>query len=72
MLIIAERINASRKSIFEAITTENVNHIQGEAKNQDLAGADYIDVNAGTFVGDEKEKLKWVVEAVQEVTEKPL
>ena len=45
--------------------------IQGEAKAQTQAGADYIDVNAGTFVGEEADKLKWIVEAVQEVTDLP-
>ncbi len=72
MLIIAERINASRKSISQAISDGDREFIQNEAKNQDQAGGDYIDVNAGTFVGEEAEKLKWVIEAVQEVTEKPL
>ncbi|MCE5264018.1 MAG: dihydropteroate synthase [Deltaproteobacteria bacterium] len=72
MLIIAERINASRKSIAQAISAADRGFIQGEAKAQTEAGADYIDVNAGTFVGEEAEKLKWIVEAVQEVTELPL
>ena len=72
MLIIAERINASRKSIAQAISSENAMFIRDEAKAQDRAGADYIDVNAGTFVGEEAEKLKWIIEAVQEATEKPL
>lgn len=72
MLIIAERINTSRKYISQAIVSQNTAFIQDEAKAQDLAGADYIDVNAGTFVGEEAEKLQWVIEAVQEVTTKPL
>lgn len=72
MIIIAERINASRKSIAQAISSEDVTFIQNEAKKQDEAGADYIDVNAGTFVGEEADKLRWVIEAVQAVTEKPL
>jgi 5-methyltetrahydrofolate--homocysteine methyltransferase len=72
MLIIAERINASRKYIAEAISSQNAAFIQGEAKAQDQAGADFIDVNAGTFVGKESEKLQWIIETVQAVTEKPL
>lgn len=72
MLIIAERINASRKYIAQAISSGNIGFIQNEAKAQDQAGADYIDVNAGTFVGEEAERLKWVIEAVQQVTAKPL
>jgi cobalamin-dependent methionine synthase I len=72
MLIIAERINASRKYIAQAISSRNAAFIQDEAKAQDHAGADFIDVNAGTFVGEEADKLRWVVEAVQQVTAKPL
>lgn len=72
MLIIAERINTSRKYISQAIESENVSFIQDEAKAQDRAGADYIDVNAGTFVDEEAERLKWVIEVVQQVTDKPL
>jgi cobalamin-dependent methionine synthase I len=72
MLIIAERINSSRKAITKAIAEGDRAFIQAEAKAQASAGANYIDVNAGTFVGREAEKLKWVVEAVQEATELPL
>jgi cobalamin-dependent methionine synthase I len=72
MLIIAERINASRKQIAQAISTGDRAFIQEEAKAQTQAGAHYIDVNAGTFVGEEAEKLKWIIEAVQEVTHLPL
>ena len=72
MLIIAERINASRKYIAQAISSKNIDFIQNEAKAQDQAGADYIDVNAGTFAGEEAEHLKWVVQTVQAATELPL
>jgi 5-methyltetrahydrofolate--homocysteine methyltransferase len=72
MLIIAERINASRKQIAHAIRAGDRAFIQGEAKAQDQAGAHYIDVNAGTFVGEEADRLQWIVEAVQEVTDLPL
>src|SRR5574340_9429 len=72
MLVVAERINASRKQIAQAIKAGDRLFIQGEAKAQAQAGADYIDVNAGTFVGEETDKLKWIIEAVQEVTDLPL
>ena len=72
MLIIAERINTSRKQVAQAISTGDRAFIQGEAMAQAQAGAHYIDVNAGTFVGEEADKLKWIVEAVQEVTDLPL
>ena len=72
MLIIGERINASRKAIAEAIASRNTALIQNEAKIQAAAGADYIDVNAGTFVGEEAKYLKWLMETVQEVVDIPL
>jgi 5-methyltetrahydrofolate--homocysteine methyltransferase len=72
MLIIAERINASRKYIAQAISSKNTDFIQNEAKAQDQAGADYIDVNAGTFVGEEARHLKWVIQTVQAATDLPL
>lgn len=72
MLIIGERINASRKSIAEAISSRNAAFIQNEAKVQATAGADYLDVNAGTFFGEETKHLRWVIEIVQEVTDLPL
>ncbi len=72
MLIIGERINASRKSIAEAIASRDRTFIQNEAKTQVAAGADYIDVNAGTFVGEEAKHLQWIIETVQEVTDLPL
>ena len=72
MLIIAERINASRKAIAQAVSAEDRAFIQAEAVAQAQAGAHYIDVNAGTFVGEEADKLKWIVEAVQGVTDLPL
>jgi len=72
MLIIAERINSSRKPIARAIEEHDITFIQNEAKLQAEAGGDYIDVNAGTFVGQEAEYLKWIIEVVQEVTDKPL
>ena len=72
MQIIAERINASRKNIAEAISSRNKAFIENEAQAQAQAGADYMDVNAGTFVGEEAEHLKWVIEVVQGVTDLPL
>jgi 5-methyltetrahydrofolate--homocysteine methyltransferase len=72
MLIIGERINSSRKQIAEAISSRNAAFIQNEAKAQTKAGADYIDVNAGSFVDEEAEHLKWLIEVVQEATDHPL
>ena len=72
MLIIAERINTSRQQIARAVAAGDRVFIQEEARAQTLAGAHYIDVNAGTFGDEEAEKRAWVIEAVQEVTDLPL
>lgn len=64
MLIIGERINSSRKQIAEAISSHNADFIQNEAN--------YLDVNAGSFIGEEAKHLKWLIEVVQEVTDCPL
>ena len=72
MLIIGERINSSRKSIAEAIVSRNEAVIQAEARAQAEAGAGYIDVNAGSFVGEEERHLRWVIEVAQEATDRPL
>jgi cobalamin-dependent methionine synthase I len=71
MIIIGELINASRKAIKAAIEAQDAEAIQKVAKDQAEAGADYIDVNAGIFVGKEPEYLKWLVETVQQATDKP-
>jgi len=72
VLIVAERINSSRKAINEAIKAKDADFIRSEAKAQAEAGADYIDVNAGSFVGQEAEYLCWLVEIVQGAIELPL
>lgn len=72
MLIVAERINASRKAIRAALEALDAGFIQQEARTQDAAGAHYIDVNGGTFPGREPELLAWLVDTVQAVTDKPL
>jgi len=72
MLIVAERINSSRKSIAAAIEAKDRDFIHNEAVVQTKAGADYIDVNAGSFVGEEIERLKWLIEIVQGATDLPL
>ncbi len=71
MLIVGELINATRKAISAAIEARDSVAIQKVAKEQWEAGANYIDVNAGVFVGREAEYLKWLVTTVQEVVDGP-
>ena len=72
MIIIGERINSSRKRITEAITARDADFIRNEARAQVNAGAHYIDVNAGSFLGEETKHLTWLIEVVQGITDQPL
>ncbi len=72
MEVIGERINTSRKHINKAVSERNTEYIQEQVRMQDKAGADYIDVNAGTSVSAEVGDLEWLMDIVQEVTDKPL
>ncbi len=71
MIVVGELINASRKKIKEAIENKDAAYLQEVARDQAEAGADFIDVNAGVFVGQEADYLKWLVEIVQEAVEAP-
>lgn len=71
MIIVGELINASRKAISGAIKDNNAAYIKQVAKGQYEAGANYIDVNAGIFVGKEGEYLKWLIQNIQEDLEVP-
>jgi len=72
MLIIGERINSSRKPIANAIASGDADLIKKEALAQAEAGADFIDVNAAAILGQELDRLKWLIDTVQSVTDTPL
>jgi len=71
MIIVGELINASRKSVGEAIQAQNAAEIRKLARDQVEAGAHYVDVNAGTFVDKETEYLPWLVRTVQSEVQFP-
>ena len=71
MLIAGELINSSAKSIREAIENKNAAVITDVALQYVESGADYIDGNAGIFVGKEANYIKWILETVQETVNKP-
>ena len=71
MIIVGELINASRKAIKTAIEARDAQAIQKVARDQHDAGADFIDVNAGVFVGKEADYLKWLTTTVQEIVDGP-
>jgi 5-methyltetrahydrofolate--homocysteine methyltransferase len=71
MIIIGELINASRKAIKAAIEAGDAEAIRTVAADQARAGADYIDVNAGIFVGKEAQYLQWLVQEAQAAGGRP-
>ena len=72
MIIVGERINSSRVKIAEAIKKKDSEFIRKEAIMQVEAGARMVDVNVGTFVAEEPEYLKWIVQTIQEAIDVPL
>lgn len=72
MLVVGEKINTSRKSIEDAVMRRDTAFISKVAREQAEAGANYIDVNAGTFLDREIECLCWLVETVQSEVDLPL
>lgn len=75
MLVIGEKINASNRSVGEAIAKRDGEFVANLARAQAAAGADYIDVNAGGGQGtgqNETTAIEWLVEVVQTATDKPL
>ncbi len=72
MIIIGEKINGTRKSIARAIADKDHDFIGDLALRQVKAGADYLDINAGTHPDTEPEDMVWLINVVQEVTDVPL
>jgi cobalamin-dependent methionine synthase I len=72
MLIIGEKINGTRKLVNKAVLERDADHIRKLAISQVEAGADVLDINAGTPPDREPEDMVWLINTVQEVVDKPL
>ncbi len=72
MIIIGELINGSRKEIAQAIGDRDADCIKQLAIQQVEAGAEFIDCNPGTVGEQEVADMQWLVETVQEATDKPI
>ncbi len=75
MIIIGENINATNKKVAEAIEQRDAAFFSDLAKAQAEAGADFIDVNAGSGHGTAQENrraMEWLVDTIQQATDKPL
>jgi len=72
MILIGENINIMSKAIGGAIKEKDPKPIQDLAKAEAEVGVDYLDLNIGPARKAGDELMTWVVNTVQEVTDKPL
>jgi 5-methyltetrahydrofolate corrinoid/iron sulfur protein methyltransferase len=72
MLIIGELINGMYKRIARAIAEKDKATIQECALEQVKAGAEALDVNCGPGSADPVSDMRWLVETIQEATDKTL
>ncbi len=70
MIVIGEKINATRKAIAEALASRDEQHIIETARQQIAAGAHYLDINGGDpREGEEAKNMAWLIELVQANTD---
>lgn len=72
MLIVGERINTFKKSVMKAYEDKDAAFIRREVLAQAEAGAEVIDLNAGSSLAVEPENMRWAVEIAQDTVELPL
>jgi len=72
MFIIGELINGMYQNIGKALKNRDGDAIKKIALEQIREGADALDVNCGPSSRDPVSDIKWLVETIQEVTDKPL
>jgi 5-methyltetrahydrofolate--homocysteine methyltransferase len=71
MIIIGEKINATRKQVGQAIQAQDPSIIATLATDQAIAGASYLDINGGDPTR-EVENISWLIDAVQSATDLPI
>lgn len=75
MIVIGEKINATRSAVRDIIEQRRADQLVDLAQKQAAAGAAYIDVNVGTGNGtqqDEVEAMQWAVGTLNTAVDKPL
>ncbi len=71
MIIIGEKINATRKEVAKALEENNKEVIRELAVAQERAGANYLDVNGGD-PSREVDNVEWLIDIVQDACDLPL
>ena len=73
MIIIGEKINATRKTIAAALAARDESAIIKTAREQVAAGAHYLDINGGDpREGMEVKNMAWLIDVVQANTDAPI
>ncbi|MBI4319550.1 MAG: dihydropteroate synthase [Chloroflexi bacterium] len=72
MIVIGERIHIISPRVKAAIEARDAKAIQELALQQAEAGSTFLDLNIGPSKKSGVEVMEWIVNAVQEVTDKPL
>ncbi len=72
MILIGENLNIMSQTLGPALRGRDPGPIQEMAKQETETGIDYIDLNIGPARKAGDELMAWVVNTVQDVTDKPL
>lgn len=72
MIIIGERINASRDVVKEALIRKDSAFFRKEAALQLEAGCRFLDINCGLSRDNEAEDMGWLISTIQEAYNTPL
>ncbi|MBW2062671.1 MAG: dihydropteroate synthase [Deltaproteobacteria bacterium] len=75
MIIVGEKINASIPAVKKIIESRDQEGLCSLARKQVDAGAQYIDVNVATGIGDQEteiEAMEWAINVLQDEIETPL
>lgn len=72
MIIIGEKINGSIPAVADAIARRDSEFIKERARLQAEAGATFIDCCASVPESEEVETLRWMIDCIQSVTDRPI
>ncbi|MFH1061907.1 MAG: dihydropteroate synthase, partial [Candidatus Omnitrophota bacterium] len=72
MFIVGELINGMYANIALAIKNRDIAEVQKCALQQVACGAEALDINCGPVSQNQNTDMRWLVETIQEVTDKPL
>ncbi|MEW5735677.1 MAG: dihydropteroate synthase [Thermodesulfobacteriota bacterium] len=74
MIVIGEKLNATRKSVAAALRDRDEAFVQELVQAQEQAGAGVIDINAGTGkdAASAADDMLWLCRVARKVTQKPL